>query len=181
MIILVVDYKKLKQVLCSVPTQTCMVYHMDLHQGLCCSTQNFVICFCFEDCSSDFANFANYTTPYECEPTLIKDVSNLEITTEIIFEWFSFNILKANASKCHLLLYPYQTVPVNVRGSIIESSNCKKLFPVGIYLLEVNNRNSFQPLTIVAKLSGRRSVVFIVNFEHISHLFQLFLLLTLNM
>ena len=39
--------------------------------------------------------------------------------------------------------------------------------PAGIYLLENNNR--------------RRSGVFIVNLEHISHLVLLFLLLTLNM
>ena len=41
------------------------------------------------------------------------------------------------------------------------------LNPAGIYLLQVNNRC--------------RSGVFIVNFEHISHFAQVFLLLTLNL
>ena len=41
--------------------------------------------------------------------------------------------------------------------------------PVVIYLLKVNNRN------------WRRSGVFTVNFEDISHLVLVFLLLTLNM
>ena len=41
------------------------------------------------------------------------------------------------------------------------------LNPAGIYLLQVNSRC--------------RSGVFIVNFEHISHIAQVFLLLTLNL
>ena len=54
-------------------------------------------------------------------------MNNLEITTEKMLEWFSFNNLKVNASKCHLFLSPYHLVPVNIRGSTIESNNCEKL------------------------------------------------------
>ena len=59
-------------------------------------------------------------------------MNNPEITTEKMFEWFSFNNLKANASKCHLFLSPYHPVLVNIKGSITESSNCVKL--LGIYI-----------------------------------------------
>ena len=86
----------------------------------------------FEDYSSDFANYTDDTTPYECGPTLNEVMNNLEITIEKMFEWFSFNKLKANASKCHLFLSPYQPFPVNIKGSIIESSNCEKF--LGIYI-----------------------------------------------
>ena len=79
----------------------------------------------FEDHNSDFANFAGDTTPYECGPTL-------ETTTEKMFEWFSLNNLKTNASKYHLFLSPYQPVPVNIKGSIIGSSNCEKLLVIYI-------------------------------------------------
>ena len=56
------------------------------------------------------------------------------------------------------------------------------------YLLKVNNRNARKKREICSKLTiktpercqWRRSGVFIVNFEHISHLFLVFLLLTLN-
>ena len=41
---------------------------------------------CFEDYSSDFANFADDTTPYECGPALNEVMNNLEITTEKMFE-----------------------------------------------------------------------------------------------
>ena len=61
--------------------------------------------------------------------------------------------------------------------------------PVGIYLFKVNNRNARTRCEICAKLTiktperrhWRRSGVFIVNFEHMSHLVLVFLLLTLNM
>ena len=48
--------------------------------------------------------------------------------------------------------------------------------PAGIYLLNVNNRNT----RTRREICWRRSVVFI-NFKHISHLVLVFLLLTLKM
>ena len=70
------------------------------------------------------------------------------------------------------------------------------MYPATIYLFKVNNRKTrkrcvlcskstiktpegSQKLTI-KKPERRRSGVFIVNIEHISHLFLVFLLLTLN-
>ena len=58
----------------------------------------------------------------------------------------------------------------------------------GIYLPKVNNRNTRTRCEICSKLTiktperrqWRRSGVFIVNFEYISHLALVFLLLTLN-
>ena len=60
--------------------------------------------------------------------------------------------------------------------------------PAYIYLFKVNNRNTRKRWEISSKLTiktperhhWRRSGFFIVHFEHISHLFQVFLLLTLN-
>ena len=58
--------------------------------------------------------------------------------------------------------------------------------PAGIYLLKVNNRNTRARCEICLKLKlktpkerqWRRSSIFTINVEHISHL--VFLLLTLN-
>ena len=66
---------------------------------------------------------------------------------------------------------------------------CVNHAPAGIYLLKVNNRNTRTRCEICSKLTlmtperhqWRRSGVFIVNFEHISHLAVMFLLKTLNM
>ena len=61
--------------------------------------------------------------------------------------------------------------------------------PVDIYLLKVNNRNTKTRCETCSKLTiktperrdeRRRSGVFIVNFEHISHLVLVFPLLTLS-
>ena len=61
-------------------------------------------------------------------------------------------------------------------------------FPANINLFRVNNRNSRKRCEICSKLKiktlerrqSRRSGAFIVNSEHISHHFLLFLLLALN-
>ena len=60
--------------------------------------------------------------------------------------------------------------------------------PVNIYLFKVNNRNTRKRCKISSKLTikiperghWRHTVVFIVNFEHISYLFLQFLLLILR-
>ena len=86
----------------------------------------------FENYSSDFANFADDTTPYECGHSFIKVTNNIETTVEKAFEWFTFNNLKANTSKCHLLVSLYEPVSLNVRGFTTESSSCEKL--LGIFV-----------------------------------------------
>ena len=61
-------------------------------------------------------------------------------------------------------------------------------YPVGIYLLKVNNRKTRTRCELCSMLKiktpegrhWRRSCVFIVNFEHISHLILVLLLLTLS-
>ena len=55
-------------------------------------------------------------------------------------------------------------------------------FTAGIYLLKVNNKNTRTRCEIRSKLTILILLVnFIVNFEHISHLVLVFLLLTLKM
>ena len=50
--------------------------------------------------------------------------------------------------------------------------------PAGNYMLKVNNRNTRTRCEICSKLNNKG--IFIVNFEHISHLVLVFLLLTLS-
>ena len=67
-------------------------------------------------------------------------------------------------------------------------SNLKLRRPAGNYMFKFNNRNTRTRCEICSKLTiktperrqWRRSGVFIVNFEHISHLVLAFLLLTLS-
>ena len=61
-------------------------------------------------------------------------------------------------------------------------------FPTGNYMFKVNNRNTRTRCGMCSNLTIKtperrqwhRSVVFIVNFEHISHLVLVFQLLTLS-
>ena len=76
-----------------------------------------------------------------------------------------------------------------IYGQKSQVSMVTTIIPAGIYLLKVNNRNTRTRCEICLELTMKtperrhwcRSSVFIVNFEHISYLFLLFLLLTLNM
>ena len=56
-----------------------------------------------------------------------------------------------------------------------------KSFPAAIYLLKVSIRNTRTRCEICSKLTIKIPGIFIVNFEDISHLVLVFLLLTLNM
>ena len=68
-------------------------------------------------------------------------------------------------------------------------SSYQAINPANIYLFKVNNRNTARKrcaicsnltIKILEPRHSRRSGVFIVTFEHISHLFLIFLLLILN-
>ena len=76
-------------------------------------------------------------------------------------------------------------------GRVLNTISCKHVkphYPACFYKLKVNNKNTKTSCEICSKLTiktperrqGRRSGVFIVNFEHTSHLVLEFLLLTLQ-
>ena len=56
----------------------------------------------------------------------------------------------------------------------------EQTFPTSIYLLKSNNKNTGTRCETCSKLTIKTPAVFIVNFEHISHLVLVFLLLTLS-
>ena len=75
--------------------------------------------------------------------------------------------------------------------SVVSIRNSEKIitYPAGIYLLKINNRNTRTRCEICSKLTVKtperrhwlRFCVFIVNFELISHIVLVFLLLNLKM
>ena len=114
----------------------------------------------FENYSTDFANFADDTTSYECGHSFNEAINNLEATTEKVFEWFSFNNLKVNTSKCHLFVSPYEPISLNVSGSTIESSSCEKLLGIFIdsnftfeYHIKRIRRKTSQKLYALSRIS----------------------------
>ena len=87
--------------------------------------------------TSDIANYADDATPYEYDQHCDNLISNLEPTVEKIFNWFEYNNLKANASKCRLFLSRYKHNSINIIVSVIKSSNSEK--SLGIVNLHLKN------------------------------------------
>ena len=81
---------------------------------------------------SDFSNYADDTTPYNCGSTFFETVSDLDITLGNLFKWFCHNNFKANASKCHLFLSPFNAKSINAKSSVIEGSSSEKILDMTI-------------------------------------------------
>ena len=102
--------------------------------------------------SSEFSNFADDTTPYECGKNYDEVINKLEDTIEKLFNWFQCNNFKANASKCHFFLSPYKPVTIKIKESAIESSNSEKLLGVTLY-----SKLSFDDhITILCRKTSRK-------------------------
>ena len=113
---------------------------------------------------------------------------SLKATTSVqSSDWNNTEVSKPTKSN-GLSNYVKVTYSENV-SPFLGSINLRYPLPAVIYLLKVNNKNTRTKCEICSKLTiktperrhWRRFGVFIVNFEHISHLFQVFPLLTLNM
>ena len=65
----------------------------------------------------DVSSYADDTTPYVCKQNYKQSMNELENVTNKLFNWFSQNHFKANASKCHS--YEKKTIS-------IENSNIRK-------------------------------------------------------
>ena len=63
----------------------------------------------FIDMSSNIANYADDTTPYECVPYYdkLKESDNLQNIW-----WFKYNNFKANTTKYYFFLSPYQPATI---------------------------------------------------------------------
>ena len=53
---------------------------------------------------TDFASYADDNTPYRTANTIDEVIQSLEHDSMMLFQWFSDNQMKANISKCHLLV-----------------------------------------------------------------------------
>ena len=93
---------------------------------------NLMDLFLAEHYKSDFSNYADDTTPYNCRSTFLETISDLEITLDNLFNWFRYNNFKANASKCYFFLSPFNAKSNNTKSSVIAGSSSEKFLGITI-------------------------------------------------
>ena len=70
-------------------------------------------------------NYADDKTPHSTNINLNKVLHDLEKMSNILFKWFTDNLLKANSEKSHLLSNSTQEIRVNIGVMAISSGKCE--------------------------------------------------------
>ena len=74
---------------------------------------------------TDFSSYADDNTPYRTADTIEEELKLLERDSTMLFKWFSDNQVKANISKCHLLVNKRFEVVINLGETEIKNSESK--------------------------------------------------------
>ena len=77
---------------------------------------------------TDFASYADDTTPYVCEQNVFEVIGFLESKVTNVFKWFHENGLIANSSK----ISPYETKSIQIKNSCIKASCSEELLRIKI-------------------------------------------------
>ena len=80
---------------------------------------------------TDFASYADDTTPYVCGQKFSEVIIFLESKVTDVFTWFHENGLIANSSKSHLIS-PYRTKSIQIQNSCIKASSSEELLGIKI-------------------------------------------------
>ena len=86
----------------------------------------------FEVRDLEYTDFTNDTTPYSCLPEMILILEKLENGIQSLFDWFSENVLKANADKCHLIAS--SKIPVDIQISDVKVTSESRVKFLGILI-----------------------------------------------
>ena len=82
--------------------------------------------------NTDIASYADDNTLYSAQKNRETVINTIETSSQVLFDWFSDNFMKANSGKSHLLMSGTETAHANVDGSMIKSS--QKEILLGIHL-----------------------------------------------
>ena len=81
---------------------------------------------------SDFSSYADDNTPYRTAITIDEVIQSLEHDSMMLFQWFSDNQMKANISKCHLLVNKKDEVTIRIGDTEIKNSEYEKLLGIKV-------------------------------------------------
>ena len=87
----------------------------------------------------DIPNYADDDNPHSANRNLNKLLHDQKKIPNILFKWFTDNLMKANPEKPYLLSNSAPEIPINVGGMTISNSKCKKL--LGIH---IDNKLTFE-------------------------------------
>ena len=77
-------------------------------------------------------SYAADTTPYVSLETLDSTVKSLQKAADLLFTWFSYNLMKENYDKCHVMFSQQDSVRVNIGAAQIENNKCQKFLGINI-------------------------------------------------
>ena len=80
----------------------------------------------------DFSSYADDNTPYRTAGTIEGVIKLLKRDSTMLFKWFSGNQMKANISKCHLLVNKKDEVVINLGETEIKNSEYEKLLGIKV-------------------------------------------------
>ena len=78
----------------------------------------------------DIASYADDNTPYISANDINEVILSLEKATDTLFKWFSDNVMKSNADKCHLLVCTNNAINIKIGNIDINNSTCNELLGV---------------------------------------------------
>ena len=77
-------------------------------------------------------NYTDYTDAYSVDDNVTHLLKTLETETNLVLKWFRTNEMKANDSKCHLLVANQTNVFATLGSEIIEATNYVELLGIKI-------------------------------------------------
>ena len=82
--------------------------------------------------NTDIVSYADDNTLYSAQKNREAVINTIETSSEVLFDWFSDNFMKANSGKSHLLMSGTETTHANIDGSMIKSSQKEILLGVNL-------------------------------------------------
>ena len=108
--------------------------------------------------STDFSSYADDNTIYDSSNSIDDVISSLQESVEKLFQWFSYNQMKGNADKCHLIVSTDEPIEIRVGESLIKDSTCEKLLGIKILMSKVFVRKANNKLRALERATPYMSL-----------------------
>ena len=82
--------------------------------------------------NTDITSYAYDKTLYSAQKNRETVINTTETSSQVLFNWFRDNFMKANSGKSHLLMSGTETTHANVDGSMIKSSQKEILLGINL-------------------------------------------------